>query len=166
MEREEAFLEAVGRSRNLHRPWVSPPASFRDYRAYLESLGERNIGYFVTTAEGELAGVVNINEIVRGYFQSGCLGYYALEPHAGKGVMTAGVRRVVSLCFREHRLHRLEANIQPRNTASKALVRSLGFVCEGLSPRYLKIGGRWRDHERWAVTKESWAVSHDRPQET
>jgi NADH dehydrogenase [ubiquinone] 1 alpha subcomplex assembly factor 7 len=35
--------------------------------------------------------------------------------------------------------------------ASIALVKSCGFSLEGYSPRYLKIGGRWRDHERWAI---------------
>jgi ribosomal-protein-alanine N-acetyltransferase len=54
------------------------------------------------------------------------------------------------------RLHRVEANIQPRNRASIALVKSLGFRQEGYSPRYLKIGGRWRDHERWALLVDDW----------
>jgi ribosomal-protein-alanine N-acetyltransferase len=33
-------------------------------------------------------------------------------------------------------------------------VRHAGFRYEGLSLRYLKIGGRWRDHERWALTSD------------
>jgi predicted ATPase len=37
------------------------------------------------------------------------------------------------------------------NAASIALVKSCAFSKEGFSPRYLKIGGRWRDHERWAI---------------
>jgi len=61
---------------------------------------------------------------------------------------------VLRLAFGPLRLHRVEANIQPRNRASIDLVRSLGFRREGYSRRYLKIGGRWRDHERWALLVE------------
>ena len=64
------------------------------------------------TESGELAGAI-INEIVRGSFQLGYLGYYAFVPHNGRGYMTTGLRAVVSRAFRKLRLHRLEANIQP-----------------------------------------------------
>ena len=58
--------------------------------------------------------------------------------------------------FRTLRLHRVEANIQPGNRASIALVERAGFRREGYSRRYLKIAGRWRDHERWALLAEEW----------
>jgi [ribosomal protein S5]-alanine N-acetyltransferase len=54
------------------------------------------------------------------------------------------------------KLHRLEANIQPSNTRSIRLVKRLGFRREGHSPRYLKVAGRWRDHQRWAMVSENW----------
>src|SRR5204863_5586725 len=117
------------------------------------------LSYFVVAPGGELAGVVNVSEIVRGNFQSAYLGYYAFAPHHRRGFMAEGLRLVVEEAFRRRGLHRLEANIQPGNEASRRLVRRLGFRLEGLSPRYLKVAGRWRDHERWAVTREDWPAA-------
>ena len=70
--------------------------------------------------------------------------------------MKDGLAQVITHAFKTMKLHRLEANIQPGNQPSKALVKKLGFRREGFSPRYLKINGRWRDHERWAILSEDW----------
>ena len=64
--------------------------------------------------------------------------------------------------FQDLRLHRVEANIQPANKRSLALVKQSGFRREGFSPRYLKIGGRWRDHERWAILSDQGRISKTR----
>jgi len=113
--------------------------------------------HFVIDADTRaLVGVINLNEIVRGGLQSAYVGYYAFEPHAGQGLMSDGLGLVLRRAFGPLRLHRVEANIQPENERSIALVRSHGFRCEGFSPRYLKIAGRWRDHERWALLREEW----------
>ena len=153
--REREFIEAVRRSRDLHRPWVSPPALPARVRRYLAPRPDgRSERHFIVTPSKELAGVIDVTEIVRGPFRSAYLGFYALAPHQGRGYMTAGLAAVVRHAFGRLRLHRLEANIQPGNRASIALVRRVGFRKEGYSPRYLKIGGRWRDHERWAITRE------------
>ena len=74
-----------------------------------------------------------------------------MAPFAGRGYMSEAMRLLVRHAFTTMKLHRLEANIQPGNQASIALVKRCGFEREGYSPRYLKIGGRWRDHERWAI---------------
>ena len=156
--RRAEFLAAVARSRELHGSWVSPPRSAKEFDQNLKRLeSPSNIGYWILTGADELAGVVNINEIVRGKFRSGYLGYYSFLPHNGHGYMAAGILAVISKAFRELKRHRLEANIQPGNDRSSQLVRRLGFRLEGFSPRYLKIAGRWRDHERWALTAEDWA---------
>jgi [ribosomal protein S5]-alanine N-acetyltransferase len=157
MRRATAFMTAVRRSRRLHGRWTRPPATLDQYRAFLRRARKASSAcHLVCTDDGELAGVINISEIVRGAFCSGYLGYYSFTPHAGRGWMRAGLAAVIRLAFRKYGLHRLEANIQPENERSIALVRSLGFALEGYSPRYLKIAGRWRDHERWALTVETW----------
>jgi len=111
-----------------------------------------NCAWLVCRSDSDqIAGVINVTNIVLGFFRSAYLGYYVFAGHEGQGVMRDGLAAVSRQAFKSLKLHRLEANIQPGNLASLALVRSCGFTQEGYSPRYLKIGGRWRDHERWAL---------------
>jgi ribosomal-protein-alanine N-acetyltransferase len=155
--RRDEFLAAVRRSKELHGQWVSPPRTPRQFDAYMKRLRDKtHLSYWIVTDEGQLAGVININQIVHGAFCSGYLGYYALVPHHGRGYMTRGLAAVLAQAFGVERLHRLEANVQPDNRDSRALVERLGFRLEGFSPRYLKIAGQWRNHERWALTREDW----------
>jgi len=70
--------------------------------------------------------------------------------------MTEALALALAVAFGRLRLHRVEANIQPGNIPSLALVRRAGFRREGLSRRYLRIARRWRDHERWALLAEDW----------
>lgn len=165
MDRAREFLAAVERSRALHGKWVSPPDTRAAYRTYIERTHDGSyFGHFVIDDDDALVGVINISEVVRGALQSGYLGYYAFAPHAGRGMMRAALAQVVRAAFRDYGLHRLEANIQPDNLVSRALARTLGLQLEGYSPRYLKIRGRWRDHERWAITLEAWrAQARQRP---
>jgi ribosomal-protein-alanine N-acetyltransferase len=156
---EATFLAAVRASRGLHRPWVQPPGSPAAFRRYLARVDDPSHAAFLIWKVGPgggLVGVVNISEIVLGPLRSAYLGYYAFEPFAGRGLMRMGFELVLTTAFRTLKLHRLEANIQPANQASRRLVRRLGFTREGLSPRYLKIAGRWRDHERWALLSDEW----------
>ena len=157
-EREADFLSAVERSRSLFAGFVTPPASGKAYAAYLDKcLRPETKGRLVVLRESnEIVGVINLNEVVLGSFRSAYLGYYAFLPHAGRGYMREGLATMVSWAFGDLSLHRLEANIQPENEKSIGLVRGLGFRLEGFSPRYLKIGEGWRDHERWAVLVDEW----------
>jgi ribosomal-protein-alanine N-acetyltransferase len=70
--------------------------------------------------------------------------------------MTEGLSLLLREAFRTCKLHRVEANIRPENAPSKRLVERMGFRLEGYSPRYLRVDGKWRDHERWAITIEDW----------
>jgi [ribosomal protein S5]-alanine N-acetyltransferase len=156
-DRDE-FLAAMRASAKLHRPWLQSPVTPEAYdRLLARAADDRYDPLFVCLRdEGPIVGFFNISEIVRGFFQSAFLGYGAVAAHAGHGYMSEGLRLVLARAFNDLRLHRLEANIQPGNAASIALVEKAGFVREGFSERYLKIAGRWRDHEHWAIRAEQW----------
>lgn len=155
---EAEFVAATQRSRELHRPWVSPPDTPAAFRTLLGRTEQPNFAAFVAreVASGELCGAFNLSEIVRGAFQSTYMGYQAFAPWAGQGLMGAALEALLEVIFEDLGLHRVEANVQPDNAASIALVRGRGFRREGYSPRYLKLGGQWRDHERWALLEEDW----------
>jgi len=157
-----AFVAAAAASRELHAEWVSAPSNATAYDAYVARFGARFVplGAFLHEG-GALVGVLNLSEIVLGFFCNAYLGYYAFAPHARKGYIREGLDLVFSLAFEHLGLHRLESNIQPGNTDSIALVRRAGFVREGYSPAYLFIGGAWRDHERWAFRRELWSLPPD-----
>jgi ribosomal-protein-alanine N-acetyltransferase len=152
------FIAAVRESRPLHHPWVDTADTVERYVEYLERTTRTDHALFLVRHDtcGRLVGFININGIVFGSFRSGYLGYAAFSSHAGRGLMAAGLHRVLQTAFGPLALHRLEANIQPHNAPSIALVRRFGFQREGISPRYLKVDGQWRDHERWALTAEMW----------
>ena len=152
-----AFLAGVKRSRALHRNWINPKAATRKtFNAFLKRYAsEQNYGFFVVHCEtGDLAGVINLQNVVRGGFQCAALGYYAFAPYAGKGLMREGMMLVLKEAFGKLKLHRVEANIQPENKASIALVKRCGFEKEGFSRRFVKVCGKWKDHERWAILAE------------
>ena len=155
-------FEALVRSHALHEPWMTPVATEAEIRERLSQPPDARISYGIREDSGRLAGVVNINSVIRGSFQNGFLGYYAISSYEGRGFMRAGLIAVLERAFGEHGLHRVEANVQPDNVRSVHLVRSLGFRLEGHSPRYLLINGEWKDHDRYALTAEEWRVSGGR----
>ena len=151
----EELLALVHASRRFHRPWIYPPSDRKAVNSYLEhASSQRTVGYLICLREDHaIVGVANLSEIVRGCFQSAYLGFYANAAYSGQGLMREGVGLVLGHAFGALKLHRVEANVQPANVRSLALVKALGFRKEGFSPRYLKIGGRWRDHERWTPAR-------------
>ena len=147
------YLASVKASHALHHLWVSAASTPKQFRGFIERMSRpENCALLVCERESNrIVGAINITNIVLGVFRSGYLGFYAFAGFERRGLMHEGLRAAVRYAFDKLKLHRLEANIQPGNAASIALVKSCGFSKEGYSPRYLKIAGRWRDHERWAI---------------
>jgi ribosomal-protein-alanine N-acetyltransferase len=149
----DEFVAMMQSSQEFLLPWGDYPASEERFQKYLQSRnGQTDDGFLLChRPSNAIMGVININCIVRGFFHSGYLGYYIGSKFSRQGYMTDGLKLVIDHAFGPMNLHRLEANVQPNNIASLALVKKCGFHKEGYSPKYLQINGQWRDHERWAI---------------
>lgn len=149
----EEFVALMQASQEFHYPWTDFARTRERFHDYLRSRqSTTEDGFLICQKEsGRIVGIINLNCIVRGFFQSAYLGYCIGAPYARHGYMTEGLKLVAAHAFGQMGLHRLEANIQPGNAGSIALVRKCGFHREGFSPKYLQVFGQWRDHERWAL---------------
>ncbi len=163
-DREE-FIALMRDSRAFHSPWATAPTDHERFAAYLADARRADFEAMLLCREedGAIVGFFNLSQIVRRGFQSAYLGYAVGKLYAQQGYMRDGLELVLRHAFTTLRLHRVEANIQPSNANSIALARGAGFRREGFSPRYLKIGGRWRDHERWAILAEEWRARNGNP---
>lgn len=104
----------------------------------------------------KVIGNFGFSNIVRGVFQSCHLGYKLDKDAQGKGYMEEALTRGVDIAFNELKLHRIEANIIPRNHRSISLIKRLGFYEEGLAPEYLKINGVWEDHIHFSLINKDY----------
>jgi len=145
-------------SRRLHRGLVSPNFSRDDlYNLLIRNKNENYESLLICVREtGAIAGTITLSQIFRKAFQNAYLGYLLGEKFTGEGYMTEAVELILKQAFLNLKLHRVEANVQPHNASSIKVLKRCGFTKEGFSRNYLKISGKWRDHERWAIIKEDW----------
>ena len=118
-------------------------------------------GYGMFVHDGPFIGEVSLGSVQRGPFQSAFVGYWVDAEHAGQGYVPEGVAVILRSGFEELGLHRVEAAIVPRNTASRRVMDKLGLREEGLADRFLQIRGVWEDHVRYAITIEEWDERRD-----
>lgn len=104
--------------------------------------------------DGTLVGGVSLMDLSRGVFQNAYLGYRMYNQFWGKGYGTEAVRAGIDIAFRELKLHRLEAGIEPGNRRSIRLAKALGFRKEGLSKRRLFLREQWVDLYIYVLTTE------------
>ncbi|MBT2186587.1 GNAT family N-acetyltransferase [Sphingobium nicotianae] len=146
------LIQANIESRAMHEPWAKPFMNMDGFDRWFESASnESEVALVARTEDGEIVGVLRFSQIFLKDFRSAYLSYYGAIRTSGQRLMTQALVQTLAFARNEIGLHRIEANIQPDNARSIALVRRAGFQREGFSPRYLRINGEWRDHERWAV---------------
>jgi [ribosomal protein S5]-alanine N-acetyltransferase len=109
----------------------------------------------------QFAGEVNLNNIIRGAMQTGTIGYWIDQRHAGNALIAEGVVVIARYAFEELHLHRLEICIIPRNANSRRVMEKLRIRDEGIAERFLEINGTWEDHVRYGITLEEWMERRD-----
>ncbi len=157
---KKTFIDFVKRNKNYHEPWVYVSSDPRFYDQYIARMKMgKTLGAFVfSNIDNQFIGVINLNSIRLDPFSSATLGYYVEQTLSGKGYMKEGLKLILGHAFTKIGLNRVEVNVQPENTASIALIKSIGFAKEGFSKKYLQIGNHYKDHERWAYLAEDFKL--------
>ncbi len=84
---------------------------------------------------------------------------WTLHPRCfGRGYMTEAATAVLELAFDELGLHRVMANLDPRNDASAALCRRLGMRQEACFLEDVWFKGEWADTAIYAILAREWAA--------
>jgi ribosomal-protein-alanine N-acetyltransferase len=165
------YIELRRVNRAFLKPWEPLPADGTDpfgdaafTRLLRAARRPRSRRFLVCLVDsGTIVGQISFSDIAGEPYGSCFLGYWIGSRFARNGYMTEAVRLALGHAFRDLGLHRVETNIVPENAASLALAARCGLRREGYSPRLLRVNGRWRDHERWALTVEDWRRSASRP---
>jgi [ribosomal protein S5]-alanine N-acetyltransferase len=95
---------------------------------------------------GAIAGLISLNDVLRGALQLGNVGYWVDRSRNGRGLASAALADVVDFAFGEAQLHRLEAGTLPDNVASQRVLERNGFARFGYAHKLLLVEGEWRDH--------------------
>jgi [ribosomal protein S5]-alanine N-acetyltransferase len=155
-----AWAELRALSRQHLTPWEPQWArdeltrsSFRRRLRHAQREMRDDLGYtylVFTETPPTLVGGLNVSNVRRGIAQTASLGYWVGAPYAGRGLMTDAVCAITQFAFSTLRLNRLEAACLPSNAASARVLAKAGFTLEGRARHFLKIDGRWQDHDLYA----------------
>jgi ribosomal-protein-alanine N-acetyltransferase len=151
---------AIARLQAANRAFLAPWDAIRPDAFYTEAgqavevqrmITRREQGTLVAHAilddDRALVGVIRLNDIVRGAFESCSLGYWVDRAANGRGYASGAVAAMVAVAFGELALHRVEAATLRHNAASQRVLAKNGFERFGMAPQYIRIAGEWQDHD-------------------
>lgn len=153
----QTVLDYYLRNKDFLEPWE--PARNKEFytKEYhekqlandLSQIGNKSLlrlWIFKKDDENRTIGSIGFTNIAGGVFLSCFLGYKLDKEEVNQGYMTEAIKKGIDIIFNNYGLHRIEANIMPRNKSSLRVTGKLGFYNEGLAYKYLKINGVWEDH--------------------
>jgi ribosomal-protein-alanine N-acetyltransferase len=170
---KNAYLSILPKPKNkwdITAPRQETDLTKKHFRIILQSQKKnRDSDYFfdfgIFLKDGTLVGGVSIMDISRQVFQNAYLGYRINNNYWGKGYGKEGVRLGIEMAFKELKLHRLEAGIEPTNKRSIALAKAIGLKREGYSKKRLFLRNQWLDMALYVVRSEDFGIPW-KPQKT
>ncbi len=84
------------------------------------------------------------------------IGWILLPEAQGRGYAAEAARLLLDFCFEQLELHRVYAELDPRNAASVALCERLGMRHEGHFVEDMFLKGEWTDTGRYAILEREW----------
>jgi len=144
------------------RYWRRPPMRvLREAAGWVEEANEQfdarsHVGWVITARDDDAV----IGTCTLFHFDArnrrAEIGYALRSDLWGQGLARDAVSRAIEWAFAHLRLHRLEADIDPRNDASRHLLHALRFKTEGLMRERWIVGGEVSDSEVLGLLAEDW----------
>lgn len=84
------------------------------------------------------------------------IGYVLKSSEWGQGYMNEALHALLDFGFQDMNLHRVEADIDPRNEASERILQKLGFTKEGLLRERWIVDGEITDTGFYGLLSREW----------
>jgi ribosomal-protein-alanine N-acetyltransferase len=138
-------------------PWTSVSFAEDAIERALDSYREgTEVRFGIELADtGRLIGTVNLHHVFPQNRRCE-IGYALASPYWGKGYATEALAAALDYGFHELRLNRVEADIDPRNAASGAVLERLGFRKEGYMPERWFVHGEMADTVNYGLLRSYW----------
>ena len=133
--------------------WSTPPhRDLEQTREWLQAMID------IPAPEGEDFIIEHDNQVIgkAGFYRFPEIGFILHPEHWGRGFASEAIRPVLDRAFDVHRLAAVEADVDPRNTASLNLLARFGFEETGRKKRTWRVGERWCDSVYLRLEGRSW----------
>lgn len=147
-------------------PWKDSELTLAKYKKHLREMDQLrgqdkfySFGIF-RKDDGVLLGRLSFMDVSRMIFQNAYFGYHIFNNYWGEGYASEACRAGVDIAFKDLKLHRIEAGIEPHNKGSIRVAKKIGLRKEGLSQKRLFVNGKWRDLVIYAGTCEDFGLRY------
>lgn len=148
------------------RYWSRPPMTVRGEAEaligeILEAFAERDkINWIIASKDDVAIGTCTLFRFDARHRRAE-LGYALRSDLWGRGLAREAASAALDWAFRTLHLHRVEADIDPRNEASRRILERLGFASEGVLRERFFVGDHAYDSEIFGLLADMW-LAHRR----